>query len=126
MDRTVIAVKGRISWADIVADRRARGLDGQDPRLPSNVKAHSELAYVGPGLTRAQATKERARRMKACGCRLCALALNPPLTFADAARFGLVFGGVGAVNSALDVAILERDTKSGAAYLSADAVSEAA
>jgi len=62
-----------------------------DPRLPSNLAPHVEAllsADQRAGLTKARAAKARAKAMAACPCRLCALALRPPQTFADAERFG--------------------------------------
>lgn len=55
-----------------------------DLRDPSNNRPHIEVPYTGPApRTAAQAAKLRKKAAQACGCRLCALALNPPTTFAD-------------------------------------------
>lgn len=60
-----------------------------DPRLPTNLEPHVELPRALAGYSVGQATKARKATMKACKCRLCALALKPPLTFAESALFGL-------------------------------------
>jgi hypothetical protein len=62
---------------------------GSDLRLPSNLKPHSEAPYSGPTLKAGAAKKRRASMMLACGCRLCALALNPPTTFDAHSALGL-------------------------------------
>lgn len=111
-----VAIVRPLTWADIVSDRAARGLKtrgerarngiafvdpSSDPRLPSNVKPHDPgVPYSGPRLTPGRAATERKRKMLACGCRLCALALNPPLTFADGERFGLVDRGFAGAQAA--------------------------
>lgn len=71
-----------------------------DPRSLSNVRPHTDQpSYSGPKLTPARAATNRRKQLAACGCRRCALALNPPQTFADAERFAYavdtsaVFGG---------------------------------
>jgi hypothetical protein len=58
-----------------------------DLRESSNNRPHTETPYTGlRPKTAAQAAKVRRKAMQACGCRLCALALNPPKTFAEWAR----------------------------------------
>jgi hypothetical protein len=74
-----------------------------DPRLPSNTAAHVQRPLSAKELTGkmtpARAAKLRRLSMAACPCRLCALALNPPLTFADAVRFTPDAGGWASVNA---------------------------
>lgn len=103
-ERTQYVKSAPMTWDRILADRIARGLEkpGMDPRLPSNVQAHVEEPYHGPSLSKAKAASERKRRMKACGCRLCALVLNPPMTFAEAERFGLHMGGFAEVDRTVE------------------------
>lgn len=61
-----------------------------DLRDVTNNRPHTAVPYAGPTpKTAAQAAKLRKKAMQACGCRLCALALNPPQTFAEWTRFGL-------------------------------------
>jgi hypothetical protein len=55
-------------------------------RNPTNTAAHADRA--APNLTGAKARAFRKATMKLCPCRLCALALNPPMTFEEAALFG--------------------------------------
>jgi hypothetical protein len=54
-----------------------------DARDLRNVKAHNERIAPVKTWTKASAAKFRRDTAKACGCRLCALALNPPVTFAE-------------------------------------------
>lgn len=93
-----------MTWEAIEADRLARGLDKRKPakratvkvvtfeadrRLPGNLAAHVEQPRKLAGYTVGQAKAARKATMKACPCRLCALTMNPPTTYADAERFGL-------------------------------------
>ena len=57
-----------------------------DPRLPSNAAAHVDVPFAGDRsrMTATTARKARLAAMQACPCRLCALALRPPRTLADA------------------------------------------
>lgn len=67
-----------------------------EARETSNTKPHTEATIapeVRASLKGATARKARHGAMLACGCRLCALALNPPLTFAEWERLGL--GAIG-------------------------------
>lgn len=61
-----------------------------DARLPTNMKPHEEAPAPlrAKKWTPAAAAKARAKAYAACGCRLCAIALNPPKTFAEGERFG--------------------------------------
>jgi hypothetical protein len=63
----------------------------EDSRSMSNTRAHLEVPYTGPALTPAKARKERQRAMAACMCRLCALALSPPKTFAEGEGLGFPY-----------------------------------
>lgn len=55
-----------------------------DPRHPSNTKTHIDIAVPeGKAWTPGKAQTQRRKAYKACMCRLCALALSPPLTFAE-------------------------------------------
>lgn len=55
-----------------------------DLRDPRNVAPCTAPAYTGPApKTPAAAAKIRRELMAKCSCRLCALALNPPSTFAE-------------------------------------------
>lgn len=121
-------LKRAMTWADIEADRIARGLHiapiplvvpalspplpkaarkakskvdpfaaflathGFDARSTENDKPHFEPASKGAMASKAQAQKERTSRMTACMCRLCALALRPPMTFGEARLFGVEEG----------------------------------
>lgn len=58
---------------------------GPDPRLPSNLAPH---VFQNDGKA-SRTPAQRRKLMAACPCRLCALALNPPLTFAEHAALGL-------------------------------------
>ncbi len=59
-----------------------------DPRLPSNLAAHVERTRPAGSLTKAQVSKYRKQTMQACPCRLCALALTPPVTVLESELFG--------------------------------------
>lgn len=63
-------------------------LPPNERRAATNLAPHVELPRQLAGYTVGQATKARRTSMKACPCRLCALALNPPKTFAEAAALG--------------------------------------
>ncbi len=103
-----------MTWADIEADRMARGLDlpvhqvapkvtrakrapsatgprmvnGADARLPSNLTRCTAPAFNGALPTsKATAASLRRKAMAVCNCRLCNLALCPALTFEDHAAF---------------------------------------
>lgn len=102
-----------MTWADVMADRIARGLekplpakstrkakvptgprmvdvDGLqlDARDPRNTRPHTAPMFMGDRPTSAaRAASLRKGAMLACECRLCALALNPPSTFADFSKF---------------------------------------
>lgn len=103
----------RMTWADVMADRIARGLekplpakstrkakaptgprtvdvDGVqiDARDPRNTRPHTAPPFTGALPTSAaRAASLRKGTMLACACRLCALALNPPRTFAEHTAF---------------------------------------
>ncbi len=66
----------------------ARELSNLRPHTEAVVSPETRAALSGPH-ARATATKARRAAMLACGCRLCALALNPPQTFAEYERLGL-------------------------------------
>lgn len=104
-----------MTWELILADRIARGLEtppaappqvkapkvkraakstgprmvnGADARHPSNLTPCTVPAFTGKRpTTAAGAAKIRRELMAQCACRLCNLALRPPLTFADHALF---------------------------------------
>lgn len=78
-----------------------------DPRLPSNLAAH---VFANDGQAR-RTPAQRRKLMAACPCRLCALALRPPLTFADAARFGFADAGFTNPRTALAAAKWEGRAK---------------
>lgn len=60
-----------------------------DRRSVFNQAAHVESTpYDGPKLTPARARARWRKLYAACPCRLCALALNPPQTFAEGKAFG--------------------------------------
>lgn len=68
-------------------DRQARGLES-DPREKTNSAPCTVPLYTGPRpATAAGAARIRRESMKLCACRMCALALNPPRTFAEHTRF---------------------------------------
>jgi len=54
-----------------------------DPRSLANTAAHVERPVPARAWTKASAAKFRRDTAKACGCRLCALAINPPVTFSE-------------------------------------------
>lgn len=56
-----------------------------DPRSLANRKEHHEVLTGAKPKT----SKLRRKAMEACMCRMCALALNPPKTFAEWNEFGL-------------------------------------
>lgn len=90
--RTVREVTLGISPAN--ADRArcvecARASPANDPRALTNLKEHSETPTGAKPKTAAAASKLRRKAMEACMCRMCALALNPPKTFAEWNEFGL-------------------------------------
>ena len=58
-----------------------------DPRSLSNTAAHVERPVPARAWTKASAAKFRRDTAKACGCRLCALAINPPATFSEYESF---------------------------------------
>jgi hypothetical protein len=61
-----------------------------DLRSRDNNRPHTPARYAGPPpKSAAAASKLRRKEMEACGCRLCALALNPPQTFAEYEALGL-------------------------------------
>lgn len=78
---------------------------GADPRLPSNVAPH---VWASDGLQR-RTPAQRRKLMSACPCRLCALALNPPLTFAEHTAFG--GGAASFAQVRWDMRKLERATR---------------
>ncbi len=69
-----------------------------DARMMANTAPHApRLAPVE--LTPAKRRTFHKATQKACPCRLCALALNPPRTFEEMARFGL--DSIGAESASL-------------------------
>ncbi|MDX2014163.1 MAG: hypothetical protein SFW67_28450 [Myxococcaceae bacterium] len=100
-----------MTWADIMADRVARGLErapktpkakvakveappqvnGVDRRHVDNDTPCTVPTYKGPApKSAAGAAKVRRESMRGCGCRLCALALRPVATFAEMRALGMV------------------------------------
>jgi len=102
-----------LTWADIMADRTARGLEAPRPAPAKRVQAptgprsivivggptvdqrdpRNTLACTAPmhsgGAPKSAAAASKARReaMVKCSCRTCGLALWPPLTFAEHRAF---------------------------------------
>lgn len=92
--RPVKISKVKVARANVISKN-----EGPDPRLPSNLKPHSEAPYSGPALKPGAAKKRRAAMMLACGCRLCALALRPALTFAEHEALGLGSASIAVVRA---------------------------
>ena len=71
-----------------MTDRDKKGWT-MDPRSSSNTKMPDETPSTVRPKSATQAARYRKKDMKACLCRLCAIALLPPASFAEWTAYGL-------------------------------------
>lgn len=89
MKSVMTGLKFTSGEVEITTTLEPYGTKAVDPRMPGNTAAHVERARPSERMTPGKAAKYRKATMKACPCRLCALCLVPPATFAEYEALGL-------------------------------------